>query len=115
AAAFANRSWSVVAKPSGASATFLQKSFPRAALKVSGSHSSKATICAEVDVFSGAAASVTAASVTQATIRASFAALFVMLFLPSVVFREGGADDRIGTLAYGSPVGLLLSRNLRFS
>ena len=42
AAAFLNKSDNVVKAPS---VTFLQKSGPSAALKVIGSHSSKATIC----------------------------------------------------------------------
>src|SRR5437016_6213316 len=45
AAAFANKSDNFVSAPS---ATFRQKSGPSAALKVTGSHSSKATTCAEL-------------------------------------------------------------------
>src|SRR5947209_4430906 len=53
AAASANKSSNVVNAPS---ATFLQKSAPSAALKVAGSHSSKATICARLGGFSCASA-----------------------------------------------------------
>src|SRR5437667_7481490 len=45
AAAFANKSDNFVSAPS---ATFRQKSGPSAALKVTGSHSSKATTCARL-------------------------------------------------------------------
>src|ERR1700738_2798496 len=48
-ATFANKSANFVAAPS---ATFLQKSGPSAALKVAGSHSSKATTCARLDELS---------------------------------------------------------------
>src|ERR1700693_2834403 len=63
AAASANKSSNVVNAPS---ATFLQKSAPSAALKVAGSHSSKATTCAILGRFSCAGAAEIALSCASA-------------------------------------------------
>src|SRR5207244_13152253 len=82
--AFANRSVNFVAAPS---ATFLQKSGPIAALKVPGSHSSKATTCA---ILGGSSPCVPPANIKPPAntkppaSKPNFATVvFIMVLLPS--------------------------------
>src|SRR5258705_13285758 len=78
AAALANKSFKVVANPSAASATFLQKSGPRAALKVTGSHSSRATTWARAGGFDCAGAKVAPANTKQLASNAYFTTVFIV-------------------------------------
>src|SRR4029078_12021695 len=84
AAALENKSCRVVLKPSAPSATLRQKSGPNAALKVIGSHPSRATICATLDGFSCAPAYRGAAGITKQTNRLSLETIVFKLVHPLV-------------------------------
>src|SRR5438552_6725585 len=75
AADFTNKSDNVVTAPI---ATFRQKSGPSAALKVTGSHSSKATICARLGGFPCASACVAPANIKQPASNPNFATVFIV-------------------------------------
>src|SRR6266404_6755094 len=84
AAAFLNKSDNFVNAPS---VTFLQKSGPSAALKVTGSHSSKATTCATLGgcsfSFSCASACVAPANIKQPASKPNFTTvIFITVLLP---------------------------------
>src|SRR5450759_2157891 len=75
ACASANKSDNVVNAPS---ATLLQKSGPSAAVKLLGSHSSKATTCTRLGGFACASASVAPANIKQPTSKLNFAMVFIV-------------------------------------
>src|SRR5882724_5789444 len=88
AMALSNRSLSVVEAPS---ATLWQNAGPSTALKVAGSHSSKATTCAGVCGASCARACVAPASIKQPAIKANFVTIvfIAVLLLSSSRIRWG--------------------------
>src|ERR1700704_4093282 len=86
--AFANRSVNFVDAPS---ATFLQKSGPSAALKVPGSHSSKATTCATLGGFSWSCSAGAKLSVKAATKRLTMRVLILVLLLSVQGFARENA------------------------
>src|SRR5713226_7581578 len=79
AAASANKSDNVVNAPS---VTFRQKSAPSAALKVAGSHSSKATTCAALGDFScSSSIGMAPANIEQAPSKPNFAKVIFIIVL----------------------------------
>src|SRR5260370_9021132 len=87
AAGFANKSDNFVNAPS---VTFRQKSGPSTALKVTGSHSSKATTCATLGGFSSSGAAGTKLSVRAATKKLA-RRVFILVLLPYL--RGNDADS----------------------